>query len=84
MDVDFVRDCFEKQNKDFEAACDEMMEHRDRLESAQLKTAKDLEELWKEYEQDKSEQAKKEQANKIYNLVMMLIAVASMIIALVK
>ena len=60
-------------------------------ENVQLQSAEDLhklleqlEEIEKKREEDKREQAKENRISRIYNLVALLVAIASMIIALVK
>lgn len=60
-------------------------------ENAQLQSAEDLhkllerlEESERKREEDKREQAKENRISHIYNLVALLVAIASMIIALVK
>lgn len=51
---------------------------------AEEATAEELRRLVAQYEADKKEQAKGNRISRIYNLVALLVAIASMIIALVK
>lgn len=57
---------------------------RREIDNAQLQTAAELQKLRDDYVQYKIEQAKNDRFNRVYNFAMMLIAIVSMIIALVK
>lgn len=91
MDVDFVRKCYEEQSEPFDKTCNEMIEHRDQMDSAQLQTAEDLKKLREQFEESQLElkryqdrQDKDGRIDRIYDLVAIIVAIASMIISLVK
>ena len=91
MDVDFVRKHYEEQSEPFDKICNEMIEHRDQMDSVHLQTAEDLKELREQFEKSQMElkryqdrQDKDNRIDRIYNLVAIIVAVASMIISLVK
>lgn len=91
MDVDFVRKCYEEQSEPFDETCNEMIEHRDQMDSAQLQTAEDLKKLREQFEESQLElkryqdrQDKDGRIDRIYDLVAIIVAIASMIISLVK
>ena len=91
MDVDFVRKYCEEQSEPFDKTCNEMIEHRDQMDSAQLQTAEDLKKLREQFEESQLElkmyqdrQDKDGRIDRIYDLVAIIVAIASMIISLVK
>lgn len=91
MDVDFVRKCYEEQSEPFDEACNGIIEHRDQMDSAQLQTAEDLKKLREQFEESQLElkryqdrQDKDGRIDRIYDLVAIIVAIASMIISLVK
>lgn len=91
MDVDFVRKYCEEQSEPFDETCNEMIEHRDQMDSAQLQTAEDLKKLREQFEESQLElkryqdkQDKDGRIDRIYDLVAIIVAIASMIISLVK
>lgn len=91
MDVDFVRKYCEEQSEPFDETCNEMIEHRDQMDSAQLQTAEDLKKLREQFEESQLElkmyqdrQDKDGRIDRTYNLVAIIVAIASMIISLVK
>lgn len=91
MDVDFVRKYCEEHSKPFDKTCNEMIEHRDQMDSAQLQTAEDLKKLREQFEESQLElkkyqdrQDKDGRIDRIYNLVAIIVAIVSMIISLVK
>lgn len=91
MDVDFVRKCYEEQSEPFDETCNGMIEHRDQIDSAQLQTAEDLKKLREQFEESQLElkryqdrQDKDGRIDRIYDLVAIIVAIASMIISLVK
>lgn len=91
IDVDFVRKCYEEQSEPFDKTCNEMIEHRDQMDFAQLQTAEDLKKLREQFEESQLElkryqdrQDKDGRIDRIYDLVAIIVAIASMIISLVK
>lgn len=91
MDVDFVRKYCEEQSEPFDKTCNEMIEHRYQMDSAQLQTAEDLKKLREQFEKSQLElkryqdrQDKDGRIDRIYDLVAIIVAIASMIISLVK
>lgn len=91
MDADFVRKYCEEQSKPFDDACEEMIERRNQMDSAQLQTAEDLKKLREQFEESQLElkryqnkQDKDARIDRIYDLVAIIVAIASMIISLVK
>lgn len=91
MDVNFVRKYCEEQSEPFDETCNEMIEHRYQMDSAQLQTAEDLKKLREQFEESQLElkryqdrQDKDGRIDRIYDLVAIIVAIASMIISLVK
>lgn len=91
MDVDFVRKCYGEQSEPFDETCNRMIEHRDQIDFAQLQTAEDLKRLREQFEKSQLElkryqdrQDKDGRIDRIYDLIAIIVAIASMIISLVK
>lgn len=93
MDVDFVRKCCEEQYEPFDKACEEMIEHRDQIDSAQLQTAEDLKKLREQFEESQREQnvkdieqAKENRSNRwitIASLLLSAVSTACAVLALI-
>lgn len=93
MDVDFVRKCYEEQSEPFDKTCNEMIEHRDQMDSAQLQTAEDLKKLREQFEESQREQnvkdieqAKENRSNRwitIASLLLSAVSTACAVLALI-
>lgn len=82
-----MNEAFAEQAKRHEMNADALRvgyEHQKEIENTQLRAATDLQELRMQYEQSQKEQAKENRLNRIFNVVAILIAAASMVISLVK